>query len=670
VICARVITGCGAGSQPAPASPSAGTTVAPSSSPALELPASLDLCRLPDLAPARILSTPGYAQHAVSVIDSDGAPITGLKQTDFALRFGSKLSPIVYFREESRLTTPVSLVIVGDVSESMFRKTVVGSPDELAKARIRLIQSVDILNQCDEVALVMIGGTYLTNETPPLGAVTLAQPYTTNHEIALRKMFSVKPSGEKRLSDGIRIGLETLSGAHYPNRALVLMTDGLDQPDMDQSAPLLAQLRESGISFWVVGIGDPEAKDGMISKLRGSTRLDMAAVKNIATNGGGQALFAKPVASDNGASLAAAVTTIGNHLGQGYAIGTHESQQKTAPSVTLKNHPSADIRAEQVPSEVLLAAAARPALPKREVGTARNLVAPENILNRSGYTEIPVMVTKADGGYVDGLSKSDFNLSVNGTRQPIDFFQAGAESPATVGILVDTSGSMESKIPQARAAIEQFVKALDPQDEMFLIAFSGHPYMLMPLTNDRDALIKRLALLHAYGQTALFDSVTQGIAIAQSGHNRRKVLLVITDGIDNASSSSADDVVNAAKTSGVLVYSIGIGDPNGASQSVAVGPYVIGGMDTERVDAATLSRLATANGSKSYILQTVGDGEALKKACTDIEADLHERHSYAIGFVAKAPTNYAPTTIPITLKIPTYNDYQVQTPELIPAPPQ
>ncbi|HYR79516.1 MAG TPA: VWA domain-containing protein, partial [Candidatus Dormibacteraeota bacterium] len=634
-----------------------------------ELPASLDLCRLPDLAPARILSTPGYAQLAVSVIDSDGAPITGLKQTDFALQFGSKLSPIVYFRDESRLTTPVSMVIVGDVSESMFRKTVVESPDELAKARIRLIQSVDILNQCDEVALVMIGGTYLTNETPPLGAVTLAQPYTTNLEIALRKMFSVKPSGEKRLSDGLRMGLETLSGAHYPNRALVLMTDGLDQPDMDQSAPLLAQLRESGISFWVVGIGDSEAKDSMMSKLRGTTRLDMAAVKNIATNGGGQALFAKPVASDNGASLAAAVTTIGNHLGQGYALGTNESQQKTVPAVTLNNHSGAAVRVELVPSEVLAAAAARPALPKREVGTARNLVAPESIRNRAGYTEIAATVAKADGSYVDGLSKGDFNLSVNGTRQPIDFFQAGEESSATVGILVDTSGSMESKIPQARAAIEQFVKALDPMDEMFLIAFSGRPYMLLPLTNDHDALIKRLALLHAYGQTALFDAVTQGIAVAQVGHNRRKVLLVITDGIDNTSTSSADDVVNAAKSSGVLVYSIGIGDPNGAQMSTAIGPYVIGGDDTKRVDSATLSRLATANGSKSYIFQTVGNGEALQKACEEIAADLQERHSYAIGFVAHAPANYTPTTMPIAVHVPTHVDYRVQTPELIPAPP-
>ncbi len=483
-------------------------------------------------------------------------------------------------------------------------------------------------------------------------------------------MYSVMPSGEKRLSDGIRVGLETLSGAHYPNRVLVLMTDGLDQAAIDQSAPLLARVRESGVSFWVVGIGDPEAQDSILSKLRGTTRLDAGAVKKLAADGGGQLLFAKPADSDDGASLAAAVTTIAKQLGEGYALGIDGSPGKIAPTVTLANNSGALVRADLVPSEVLAAAAARPAKPKREVGTAKNVVAPDAIRNRPGYIEIAVTVAKPDGSYIDGLSKSDFRLSVGGAPQSIDFFHAGEESPATVGILVDTSGSMTPKLPQARAAIEQFVKTLDPQDELFLFAFSSRPFRLQPLTNDHEALVQRLDLLHAYGQTALFDTIVQGISEAQQSHNQRKVLLVITDGMDNASSSTADDVVQAAKSSGVLVYSIGIGDPNAAAGlSVAVGPFVTGGDDVERVDAATLSRLASANGSKSYIIQKVGDGAALKKACEEIADDLHERHSYAIGFVAHAPADYAPPMMPIALQVPAHDDYLVQAPKLIPVPP-
>jgi VWFA-related protein len=206
-----------------------------------------------------------------------------------------------------------------------------------------------------------------------------------------------------------------------------------------------------------------------------------------------------------------------------------------------------------VPSAMLAEAAARPAMPKREVGTLTDIVAPESIRNLPGYTEIAATVAEPDGSYVEGLGKNDFKLSVNAAPLPIDFFRAGEGSPVAVGILVDTSGSMVPKLPQARAAIEQFVKTLDPRDDVFLFAFSGKPYRLQPLTNDHQAVIQRLDLLHAYGQTALFDTIKQGIAEVELSQNQKKVLLVITDGMDNTSTSTADEVVQAAKSSGVLV---------------------------------------------------------------------------------------------------------------------
>src|ERR1700731_3395957 len=119
LVCAQVVAGCGAASQAAPGSPSAATTssaVQPVSDP-------LDLCRLPDLPPPGVMSRSGYTQLAVSVTDPNGAPLVGLKKPDFTVRSDGKPSPIVYFREESSLTAPVSLVIVGDVSGSMFQKT-------------------------------------------------------------------------------------------------------------------------------------------------------------------------------------------------------------------------------------------------------------------------------------------------------------------------------------------------------------------------------------------------------------------------------------------------------------------------------------------------------------------------------------------------------------------
>jgi VWFA-related protein len=672
LICAGVIAGCGAASQPAPGSPTAATTTAGTSSATSAASDSLELCRLPDLPSASILSKPGYTQLAVSLTDVNGAALDGLKKADFAVRSGPNTDPIVYFRQESTLSNPASLVIVGDVSESMYRKTVVSSLENLDKARSALNQAEGQLNQCDEVALVLIGGKYLTDSSstrPPLGAVTLAQSFTTDKSLALQKMYSVMPSGEKRLSDGLRMGLQTLAGAHYPNRAVILMTDGLDQAAIDQSAPLLAQLRESGVSFRVIGIGDPDAQEGLLAKLRGTTRLDAGAVKKLAAAGGGWVLFAKPVDSDQGSSLAAAVTTINKELSSGYELGVDQPPGKTAPSVTLVNNSGAVVRAEMVPSAMLAEATARPAMPKREVGTLTDIVAPESIRNLPGYTEIAATVAEPDGSYVEGLGKNDFKLSVNGAPLPIDFFRAGEGSPVAVGILVDTSGSMVPKLPQARAAIEQFVKTLDPRDDVFLFAFSGKPYRLQPLTNDHQAVIQRLDLLHAYGQTALFDTIKQGIAEVELSQNQKKVLLVITDGMDNTSTSTADQVVQAAKSSGVLVYSIGIGDPNSPrGTSTTIGTFTITGDDSEHVDTVTLSRLASANGGKSYIIQKVGDGAALKKTCEEIEGELGDRHSYAIGFIAHTPADYAPTTMSISVQVPARNDYVIDAPTWIPAP--
>src|SRR6202046_3185638 len=335
LICARVIAGCGTASPPASGSPNAATTAATTSSAAQPVSDPLDLCRLPDLPATSMLSRPGYTQLAVSVTDPNGAPLDGLKKPDFTVRSGATSDHIVYFRQESSLATPVSLVIVGDVSESMYLKTVGSSPDNLQKARSSLNQAESQLNQCDEAALVLSGGKYqplflsVALPTQPLAAVTLAQPFTTDQSLALQKMYSVIPSGEKRLADGLRMGFETLSGAHYPNRALVLMTDGLDQMAIDQSAPVLAQIRASGVSFWVVGIGDPDAPDSILSKLRGTNRMDAGAIKKLAADGGGWALFAKPVDSDQGSSLAEAVTTINKELGRGDALGIDGRTGKT-----------------------------------------------------------------------------------------------------------------------------------------------------------------------------------------------------------------------------------------------------------------------------------------------------------------------------------------------------
>jgi Ca-activated chloride channel homolog len=291
-----------------------------------------------------------------------------------------------------------------------------------------------------------------------------------------------------------------------------------------------------------------------------------------------------------------------------------------------------------------------PSMPAPQHGTVPNLEIPpqapqagteltipsRELREQPGYEQVQVTVTDPSGSYVTGLQKPDFQLYLDNQPRPIEFFRQDTNTPVSVGILVDTSGSMTPKIPQARAAIGQFLDDLNPNDDVFLFAFSSHPFLLQPFTMNHELVMRRLALLHAYGQTALFDVIMQGLLmVVQHGRYDKKALLVVTDGMDNASAASVEDVVEQAHKMGVLVYSIGIGDPNpSAGITFAIGPFTLpSGMgDADRVDATTLHTLSTETGAKTYIIHQVGDGEQLRRACADISLELREQ--YTIGFVA------------------------------------
>lgn len=275
-------------------------------------------------------------------------------------------------------------------------------------------------------------------------------------------------------------------------------------------------------------------------------------------------------------------------------------------------------------------------LPPPPPPAEQELVIPSRQLREQpGYAQVTVTVTNPEGSYVSGLTKDDFQLYLNGARRDVEFFRQDVNTPVSVGIMVDTSGSMQPKISQARAAIGQFLRDLNDRDDIFLFAFSGRPFLLQPFTTDHSLVMRRLALLHAYGQTSLFDAILDGLLMVQRGRYDKKALLVVTDGMDNTSMHSLAEVVTRARRQGVLIYSIGIGDPNATSFGLAFGPLFAIGGDTERVDAQTLNMLSTETGAKTYIIRQVGDGELLRRACASISRELREQ--YTLGFVAPDP---------------------------------
>jgi Ca-activated chloride channel family protein len=259
-------------------------------------------------------------------------------------------------------------------------------------------------------------------------------------------------------------------------------------------------------------------------------------------------------------------------------------------------------------------------------------VPPHELKSQEGYAQVTVTVTDQQGRYVTGLQKGDFKLLVDGQDRPIQFFRQDLNTPVSIGILVDTSGSMQPKIPQAQAAISEFIHNLNERDDVFMFAFSSRPFLLQPFTTNHYLVLSRLELLHAFGQTSLYDTILDGLLMVQHGRYDKKALLVVTDGMDNTSQSNVEQVVAQARRMGVLVYSIGIGDPNASNlPGIAIGPLIFGG-DVDQVDARTLSLLSTETGAKTYIVREVGDGAALREACATISRELREQ--YTVGFVA------------------------------------
>jgi Ca-activated chloride channel family protein len=274
-------------------------------------------------------------------------------------------------------------------------------------------------------------------------------------------------------------------------------------------------------------------------------------------------------------------------------------------------------------------------MPRLNPQQGQELEVPRTLRNQSGYQQVTVTVTDQNGRYVTGLKKSDFRIYVDGVQRPLEFLRQDLNTPVSIGILADTSGSMEPKLQQLRSAISAFIDNLNSQDDVFLFAFSNRPFLLQPFTTNHFLVRSRLALLHAYGQTALFDAIMDGLIMVRHGRYDKKALLVVTDGMDNASNATLQQVVAQARRMGVLIYSIGIGNPNSGGMGIAIGPFMFGG-DMDRVDTQTLNELSTETGARTFLVREVGDGEALRSDCAAISNELREQ--YTAGFVAPDPS--------------------------------
>ena len=180
---------------------------------------------------------------------------------------------------------------------------------------------------------------------------------------------------------------------------------------------------------------------------------------------------------------------------------------------------------------------------------------------KSGVELINVTATVTDrsGRFYSRLRKEDFLVYEDNKPVEVTHFSAD-RTPVSLGIVVDTSGSMAGeKWSSAVNSIDRFFRLMNDEfDEFFLYRFSASPDLVADWTGDRDRLAMSLGRIHPNGGTAMYDAAAEAVPMAQSGQNRKKAVVIISDGNDTSSRSSVSDVKRIVRETEVLVYAVGI----------------------------------------------------------------------------------------------------------------
>ncbi|MGI8958404.1 MAG: VWA domain-containing protein [Bryobacteraceae bacterium] len=263
---------------------------------------------------------------------------------------------------------------------------------------------------------------------------------------------------------------------------------------------------------------------------------------------------------------------------------------------------------------ILLSAVLLPAQTTSQAGSGIN------IRVNTTLVLIPVTVTDSLNRFVLGLDKQDFRVFEDGAEQKVKQF-AGEDAPLSIGLLVDTSGSMGSKIETSRQAVAQFLKTMNPQDEAFLVEFGDRAEVATGFTEHADEIQSKLTSIEPQGLTALLDGVYMGLREMKRAKNPRKALLIISDGGDNNSRYTAHQIENLVREADVQIYAMGVFEPLsylGISRAELSGPHL-------------LSQLSEQTGGRAF---AATNDSALPGIATRIGIEL--RNQYVLAY---SPTN-------------------------------
>ena len=232
--------------------------------------------------------------------------------------------------------------------------------------------------------------------------------------------------------------------------------------------------------------------------------------------------------------------------------------------------------------------------------------------------EVYATVTDRQGGSVADLTAADFHVSEDGTAQTITAFAAG-EFPLAVAVGVDRSFSMGAgrgaRLDLAKSAARAFIDALKPADQVMVIAIGSDTSVVAPLSTNHEAAIAAIDRLDAWGTTPLYDAMAGALDAIQPAKGRR-ALVVLSDGTDRYSDTTAAALVEQARRRDVIVYPVAVGARR----------------------PAVFAEIATASGGRSFFL---ADPRALASTLTAIATEL--RSQYLLGYTPSRVTAAEPS---------------------------
>ena len=222
------------------------------------------------------------------------------------------------------------------------------------------------------------------------------------------------------------------------------------------------------------------------------------------------------------------------------------------------------------------------------------------------------------GQPVTTLDRGAFTVYENGKRQPIALFRRD-DIPVSLGLLIDNSGSMRTLRPRVEAAALAFVRASNPDDEVFVINFSDRPRLDVTMTSDLRAIESGIARVDSIGGTALLDAVDAAATYLREHAMRdRKALLIVTDGKDNASEKRMKQIQDATDRGDIVVYAVGLFADEGTSS---------------KQGRKELDQLTAPTGGASYY---PAGGDEIETVVLELARQI--RQQYTIGYT---PTNQA-----------------------------